>query len=105
MNNGVGLNTDVLEKGKESHFGLRGVRERPERIGSKFTLNQNQLTDSGTVITLFVPGRIAFGGPHPSGLGHLKISFPHTEFIHSSRPNRFLTMEKYSPNSVVIAVS
>jgi signal transduction histidine kinase len=37
---------------------LRGMRERAERIGSKFTLVSSQW--SGTVITLVVPGRIAF---------------------------------------------
>ncbi len=56
--NGVGIDPDVLERGKESHFGLRGMRERAERIGSKLTLVSSP--DSGTAITLVVPGRIAF---------------------------------------------
>ena len=34
------------------------MRERAERIGSKFTLST--APDSGTAITLVVPGRIAF---------------------------------------------
>ena len=56
--NGKGIDSEVVDQGKEGHFGLRGMRERAERIGSKFTLVS--YPDSGTVITLIVPGRIAF---------------------------------------------
>lgn len=55
---GVGIDSAVIEQGKEGHFGLRGMRERAERIGAKFTLDSSP--NSGTVITLVVPGRIAF---------------------------------------------
>ena len=56
--NGMGIDSAVVEQGKEGHFGLRGMRERAERIGAKFTLASSP--DSGTVITLVVPGRVAF---------------------------------------------
>ena len=56
--NGAGIDPEIIEKGKEGHFGLRGMRERAERIGSKFTLVSSP--GSGTDITLVVPGRIAF---------------------------------------------
>ncbi|HET6975302.1 MAG TPA: two-component regulator propeller domain-containing protein [Pyrinomonadaceae bacterium] len=56
--NGAGIDAEVMNKGKEGHFGLRGMRERAERIGSKFNLTS--APGSGTVITLVVPGRIAF---------------------------------------------
>jgi len=56
--NGTGIEAEVVEKGKEGHFGLRGMRERAERIGAKFTVASSP--NSGTVITLVVPGRIAF---------------------------------------------
>jgi signal transduction histidine kinase/ligand-binding sensor domain-containing protein len=56
--NGVGIESDVVEQGKEGHFGLRGMRERAERIGAKFNLVSSP--NSGTVITLIVPGRIVF---------------------------------------------
>lgn len=55
---GTGIEKEVVEKGKEGHFGLRGMRERAERIGAKFTLVSSP--ETGTVITLVVPGRIAF---------------------------------------------
>jgi signal transduction histidine kinase len=56
--NGVGIDSGVIEKGKDGHFGLPGMRERAERIGARFTLVSSP--DSGTVITLIVPGRIVF---------------------------------------------
>ena len=56
--NGAGIESEVVEKGREGHFGLRGMRERAERIGAKFTLDSS--VHSGTAITLVVPGRIAF---------------------------------------------
>jgi signal transduction histidine kinase len=56
--NGVGIDAEMIETGKEGHFGLRGMRERAERIGAKFTLVSGRGT--GTAITLVVPGRTAF---------------------------------------------
>src|SRR5262249_47357465 len=71
--NGAGITSDVIEKGRESHFGLRGMRERAERIGSKFTLVSSP--DSGAVITLVVPGRIAFRSASPKWSERLKSLF------------------------------
>ncbi len=56
--NGAGIDSEVVEKGKEGHFGLPGMKERAERIGAKFTLHTSP--QSGTTITLVVPGRSAF---------------------------------------------
>jgi signal transduction histidine kinase len=56
--NGVGIDTAVIETGKEGHFGLRGMRERAERIGATFTLVSGP--ETGTAMTLIVPGRISF---------------------------------------------
>jgi len=56
--NGIGMEPDVLTKGRDGHFGLRGMRERADRIRSQFTLNSSP--SSGTVMTLVVPGNIIF---------------------------------------------
>ncbi len=56
--NGVGVEPDILMKGREGHFGLRGMRERADRIRSKFTIDSSP--SSGTVMTLVVPGNIIF---------------------------------------------
>jgi signal transduction histidine kinase len=56
--NGVGIEPTVVARGKDGHVGLRGMRERAERIGAAFTLESG--AEKGTAITLIVPGRIAF---------------------------------------------
>jgi signal transduction histidine kinase len=56
--NGVGIDPAVSEHGKDSHFGLQGMRERAARIGGKLTIVSS--SESGTEIALAVPGAIAF---------------------------------------------
>jgi signal transduction histidine kinase len=56
--NGAGIDGAVIDKGKEGHFGLRGMRERAQRISATLTIASRP--ESGTAITLIVPGRIAF---------------------------------------------
>ena len=56
--NGVGIDRGIVDQGKEGHFGLQGLRERAARIGAKLTFVSSG--DSGTDITLTVPGRVVF---------------------------------------------
>jgi signal transduction histidine kinase/ligand-binding sensor domain-containing protein len=56
--NGVGMEPAVRDRGKEGHFGLPGMRERAARIGAQLTISTSP--DSGTEITVVVPGRIVF---------------------------------------------
>ncbi|HET9713324.1 MAG TPA: two-component regulator propeller domain-containing protein, partial [Pyrinomonadaceae bacterium] len=56
--NGIGMEAAVLTEGKQGHFGLQGMRERAERIGSKLTLVSS--ASSGTQLTLVVPGNVVF---------------------------------------------
>ncbi len=60
--NGIGIGTAILAEGKEGHFGLQGVRERAERIGSKLTFVSSP--NSGTEMTLVVPGNVIFRKAH-----------------------------------------
>jgi ligand-binding sensor domain-containing protein len=56
--NGVGIDSEVADRGKDRHFGLQGMRERAVRIGGKLTLVSSP--SSGTEIKLIVPGGIVF---------------------------------------------
>jgi signal transduction histidine kinase/ligand-binding sensor domain-containing protein len=71
--NGSGIDSEILERGKDNHFGLRGMRERAERIGSKLTLVSSP--GSGAAITLIVPGRIIFRSARPDWSERLKSLF------------------------------
>ena len=56
--NGVGIDPDIVSRGKPGHFGLQGMRERAERIMGKFSVESS--AGSGTVITLTVSGGIIY---------------------------------------------
>jgi signal transduction histidine kinase len=48
--NGVGIDPDIVRRGKPGHFGLQNMRERAVRIMGKFSVESS--TGFGTVITL-----------------------------------------------------
>src|SRR5260370_28225661 len=52
--NGTGIDPAISDRGKDGHFGLRGMRERTARIGGKLTLMSSS---NWTEIKLVVPGR------------------------------------------------
>jgi signal transduction histidine kinase len=58
---GRGIDSDVLRAGREDHFGLLGMRERAERIGSKLRVMSRD--GLGTEIELSVPATVAFQAP------------------------------------------
>ncbi|HXI92309.1 MAG TPA: two-component regulator propeller domain-containing protein [Blastocatellia bacterium] len=70
---GAGIDPEIAETGKEGHFGLPGMKERAERIGSKFTLVSSP--DTGTAITLIVPGRVIFPSDRPHWTERVKSLF------------------------------
>ncbi|HEX8637283.1 MAG TPA: triple tyrosine motif-containing protein, partial [Pyrinomonadaceae bacterium] len=59
--NGGGIDPVVTEEGKPKHFGLKGMRERAERIGAKLTITSS--ANSGTEVTLIVLGAFVFRKP------------------------------------------
>ena len=48
----------AAERGKDGHFGLRGMRERAARIGA--TLSVTSAPGAGTAVAVTVPGRAIF---------------------------------------------
>ncbi|WP_263357897.1 sensor histidine kinase [Acidicapsa ligni] len=58
IDDGIGIDPMVAEKGKDGHFGLQGMRERVAHIKGKLTIASSSQT--GTEITVSVPGRIVF---------------------------------------------
>lgn len=63
---GCGIDLDVLDEGRDGHWGLPGMRERSERIGADLRLRSR--VDAGTEVELTVPGSIAFASQSRSPL-------------------------------------
>jgi signal transduction histidine kinase len=61
---GVGIDPDVLQSGRQGHWGLSGMRERAERMGARLRLWSR--AGAGTEVELSVPGHVAFVAPSPS---------------------------------------
>ncbi len=56
--NGCGIGPQVLQSGREGHWGLAGMRERATRIGGLLKISSSATT--GTEVQLSIPGDIAF---------------------------------------------
>jgi signal transduction histidine kinase/ligand-binding sensor domain-containing protein len=55
---GRGIDPQLLQSGREGHWGLAGMRERAKRIGGRLKVWSG--ADTGTEVELSVPSRIAF---------------------------------------------
>jgi signal transduction histidine kinase/ligand-binding sensor domain-containing protein len=55
---GRGIDSSILQEGRDGHWGLSGMRERSQRIGA--TLKLRSRPGAGTEIELMIPGHIAF---------------------------------------------
>ena len=55
---GTGIPPEVLDRGRSGHFGLTGMRERANQIGSQLTISS--VPEAGTEIELSVKGSIAY---------------------------------------------
>jgi len=56
--NGCGIAPEVVQSGREGHWGLPGMRERAESIGAQ--LHVWSSAAAGTEVELSVPGNVAF---------------------------------------------
>lgn len=79
IDNGIGIDSQVMYKGKDEHFGLQGMRERAERIGAQLTITSS--ANMGTEVKLVVPGRIIFRKPSTSRIERVKSIFGRASHI------------------------
>jgi PAS domain S-box-containing protein len=63
--NGCGIDPEVLEAGREGHWGLAGMRERATRIGGLLKISSS--ANAGTEVQLSIPSALAFQ-PSPADL-------------------------------------
>ena len=56
--NGCGINAQVLETGREGHWGLPGMQERAENIGANLVVSSRG--GIGTEVELSIPGKVAY---------------------------------------------
>ena len=66
--NGVGIDSKVLQTGREGHWGLSNMRERAEKIGAKLKVLSRP--GAGTEVQLSVQGTIAFENTAAKPLWH-----------------------------------
>jgi signal transduction histidine kinase len=64
---GCGVDPQVLQLGRDGHWGLRVMRERAERIGARLRVWSR--AGGGTEVDLRVPSNVAFES-HPSSSAH-----------------------------------
>jgi signal transduction histidine kinase len=55
---GAGIDPEVLESGRDGHWGLAGMRERAESIGARLKVWSR--ANAGTEVELLIPGDVAF---------------------------------------------
>ena len=63
---GCGIDSQILQAGREGHWGISGMRVRAERIGAKLRVLSR--SEAGTEVELSIPGKIAFVSPHAAGI-------------------------------------
>jgi hypothetical protein len=63
---GCGIDANVLQTGRDGHWGLSGMRARADRVGAKLRLLSRP--SAGTEVELTVPGHIAFASKPTTGL-------------------------------------
>ena len=56
--NGCGIDPELLEAGREGHWGLAGMRERATRIGGLLKISSS--ANGGTEVQLSIPSALAF---------------------------------------------
>jgi signal transduction histidine kinase len=55
---GAGIDTDILNRGRPGHWGLAGMRERAENIGARLTISREPA--GGTAVELHIPADVVY---------------------------------------------
>lgn len=76
---GAGIDPQVLQSGRDGHWGLAGMRERAESIGARLRVWSR--ARAGTEVELSIPGHIAF------------VSTPSRGWFHRLRRNKSVVQE------------
>ena len=58
QDNGVGINPETLNSGRQGHFGISGMKERAERLGGSISIRSRP--GEGTEVNLTVPGHLLY---------------------------------------------
>ena len=58
---GAGIDPEVLQSGRDGHWGLAGMRERAENIGARLKVWSR--ANAGTEVELVIPSQVAFVAP------------------------------------------
>jgi signal transduction histidine kinase/ligand-binding sensor domain-containing protein len=74
--NGVGIDPGYAISGREGHHGLQGMRERAARIQGRLTILSS--ADSGTDISVIVPGSVSYLHPDGSIFSRLRSLYRRT---------------------------
>jgi signal transduction histidine kinase len=83
---GCGIDTQVLESGRDGHWGLSGMRERAGRIGARLKVMSR--AGAGTEVELRVPGEIAFESVSPASPSTWFTGFYHRRGWRNDRASR-----------------
>jgi hypothetical protein len=71
IDDGIGIDEALVQKGRIGHWGLAGMRERAQKVGGRFNIWTSP--GKGTEIDLKIPARLAFRRKlRPTLLGRLR---------------------------------
>jgi signal transduction histidine kinase/ligand-binding sensor domain-containing protein len=68
--NGLGIDSSIIDSGKIGHYGLQGMRERADRISARITIRS--ALHFGTEVMLRIPGKVVYRRDHPTIFDRLK---------------------------------
>jgi signal transduction histidine kinase len=83
---GCGIDPQVMDAGREGHWGLPGMRERSESVGASLRLRSR--IGAGTEVELTVPGSIAFEGQTDGAVSRWFVWLNREKFESSHRADR-----------------